>query len=201
MGTKKPCIFKVLFSKTKRQVLALLYGNPDRSYYANEIVRSAGTGIGAVQRELEKSATAGLVTVRRIGNQKHYQANRESPIFEELRGIVTKTFGIADVLSDVLTPFLERIHAAFIYGAAAKEMNVADSDIDVMIISDELSHPDIFPALEKAENFVKRKINPALYNNNEFRRKLKKDNVFLTRILGQPKIFIIGSEDDLPKPR
>ena len=197
MGTKKACIFEALFSKTKRQVLALLYGNPDRSYYANEIVRSAGTGIGAVQRELEKSATAGLVTVKRIGNQKHYQANRESPIFEELRGIVTKTFGIADMLLETLTPFIERIRAAFIYGSAAKEMGVAEGDIDVMIISAGLSYPDISPALDKAENLVKRKINPTLYDDSEFRRKLKKNDAFVARVLKQPKIFLIGSDDDL----
>ena len=201
MGMKKKCIFEMLFSKTKRQILALLYGNPDRSYYANEIVRTAGTGIGAVQRELEKSATAGLVTVKRIGNQKHYQANRESPIFEELRGIVTKTFGIADMLRDALTPFIERIRTAFIYGSAAREMDVPSGDVDVMIISDGLTYSDISPALEKAESFVKRKINPTLYSNNEFRRKLKKNDAFLTRVLEQPKIFMIGTENDLPKPR
>ena len=201
MGMKKKCIFEMLFSKTKRQILALLYGNPDRSYYANEIVRTAGTGIGAVQRELEKSATAGLVTVKRIGNQKHYQANRESPIFEELRGIVTKTFGIADMLRDALTPFIERIRTAFIYGPAAREMDVPGGNVDVMIISDGLTYSELSPALEKAESFVKRKINPTLYSNNEFRRKLKKNDAFLTRVLEQPKIFMIGTENDLPKPR
>ena len=96
-----------LFTRTQRRVLGLLFGNPDRSYYANEIVRFAGTGIGAVQRELERLAAARLVVVTKRGNQKHYQANREAPIFEELRSIALKTFGVADYLRDALAPLSE----------------------------------------------------------------------------------------------
>jgi len=90
MGTKKSGLSDALFSKTQRRVLGLLFGHPERSFYANEIVRAARAGVGAVQRELEGLAASGLVTVSRIGNQKHYQANRGSPIFGELRSIVAK---------------------------------------------------------------------------------------------------------------
>ena len=105
MGMKKTGLSEALFTKTQRRVLGLLFGNPDRSYYANEIVRFAAGGIGAVQRELERLAASGIVTVSKIGNQKHYQANRSSPIFEELRGIALKTFGVADHLRRALRPW------------------------------------------------------------------------------------------------
>ena len=93
MGTKKPGLPETLFSKTQRGVIGLLFGNPQRSFYANEIVRHAKAGIGTVQRELARLSAAGLLTVSRIGNQKHYQANREAPIFDELEAIVVKTMG------------------------------------------------------------------------------------------------------------
>jgi predicted nucleotidyltransferase len=201
MGTKKTSLGEALFTKTQRRVLGLLFGNPDRSYYANEIVRFAGSGIGAVQRELERLETAQLVTVSKIGNQKHYQANREAPIFEELRGIVLKTFGVADHLRSALAPLSKRIQAAFIYGSVAKGTDTASSDIDVMIVSDDLSFPEVIQALTKAEQEVRRSVNPSVYAPNDWRRKLAENGGFVKRVMEQPRIFLIGSDDDLPKPR
>lgn len=201
MGTKEAGLGEVLFTKTQRRVLGLLYGNPERSYYANEIVRFAGAGTGAVQRELERLESVRLVTVSKIGNQKHYQANREAPIFDELRGIVLKTFGVADHLRSALAPLTKRIRAAFIYGSVAKGTDRADSDIDVMIVSDDLSYPEVIQALTKAEQEIQRPINPSVYATNEWRRKLAEDGGFVRRVIGQPRIFLIGSDDDLPKSR
>lgn len=201
MGTKKTSLGEALFTKTQRRVLGLLFGNPDRSYYANEIVRYVGAGIGAVQRELERLEAAHLVTASRIGNQKHYQANHEAPIFEELRGIVLKTFGVADHLRAALAPLAKRIRAAFIYGSVAKGADTARSDIDVMIVSDELSFPEAIQALTKAEREIQRSINPSVYGLADWRRKLAEEGGFLQRVLVQPRIFLIGSDDDLPKPR
>lgn len=201
MGTKKMGLGEALFTKTQRRVLGLLFGNPDRSYYANEIVRFAGAGIGAVQRELERLETAQLVTASRIGNQKHYQANREAPIFEELRGIVLKTFGVADHLRAALAPLAKRIRAAFIYGSVAQGADTARSDIDLMVVSDDLSFPEAIQALTKAEQEIRRSINPSIYGQNDWRRKLAEKGGFLQRVLAQPRIFLIGSDDDLPKPR
>lgn len=190
----------VLFSKTQRQVLGLLLGNPERSYYAKEIVRFAGVGIGSVQRELEKLAGAGLLTVTQIGNQKHYQANREAPIFEELRGIVLKTFGLANVLREALASFADRIEVAFIYGSVAKATDTASSDIDVMIVSPDLSYADVVAGLAETEARLGRAVNPTLYKPANFRRMLSEDSAFLHRVLDQPKIFLIGGKDDLPQP-
>lgn len=187
-----------LFSKVQRCVLGLLYGNPDRSFYANELFRLAGSGTGAVVRELAKLADSGLVTVSKIGNQKHYQANRAAPIFEELRGIVLKTFGVADVLRQGLLPISSKATVAFVFGSVAKGTDTAKSDIDVMVIGKDLAYPEVYSALMPVEAQLARKINPSIYSYEDVRLKLKKGNAFLTRILAQPKIFLIGSERDLP---
>jgi predicted nucleotidyltransferase len=190
-----------LFTKTQRRVLGLLFGNPDRSFYVNEIVRYAGVGIGAVQRELVRLAVAHLVTVTKLGNQKHYQANRQAPIFEELRGIALKTFGVADYLREALAPLAKSIFAAFIYGSVAKRTDTASSDIDVMIVSDELSFPDVIEALAVAEGALGRSINPSVYGRNEWRRKFAEKGAILQRIMKQPRIFLIGSDGEIPKAR
>lgn len=194
---KKTSLGSVLFTKTQRRVLGLLFGNPGRSYYSNEIVRYAGAGIGAVQRELERLAEVRLLTVSKIGNQKHYQANRDAPIFEELCGIVLKTFGIADHLRDALAPLAKRIDAAFIYGSVAKHTDTAGSDIDVMIVSDALSFPDVMPALTKAEGAIMRAVNPSVLGRKEWRRKATEAGGFVQRVMQQPRIYLIGSDDDL----
>lgn len=198
MKDKSTNMTDALFSKVQRCVLGLLYGNPDRSFYANELFRLAGSGTGAVVRELAKLADSGLVTVNKIGNQKHYQANCDAPIFEELRGIVLKTFGMADVLRQGLLPLSSQISAAFVYGSVAKGTDTAKSDIDVMVIGVDLAYPDVYSALMPVEEQLGRKINPSIYSNEDVLQKLKKGNAFLTRIMAQPKIFLIGSERDLP---
>ena len=202
MGMKKKAsMADALFTKTQRRVLGLLFGNSGRSYYANEIVRFAGAGIGTVQRELERLASAQLVNVSRIGNQKHYQANRQAPIFDELRSIALKTFGVADYLRDALRPLASRIHVAFIYGSVAKGADTASSDIDVMIVSDDLSFPDVIKALTQAEGEIGRAINPSVQGRDEWRRKLSEAGGFLQRVMEQPRIYLIGSDDDLPNSR
>lgn len=187
-----------LFSGVQRRLLTLFYGQADRSYYTNELLRLTATGRGALQRELARLVASGLVTVTAVGNQKHYQANRAAPIFSELRSIVRKTFGLADVLREVLAPFAERIHLAFIFGSVAKGSDTAASDIDVLAVSDDLAYADLFNALAVAEETLGRRISPTLYGTAEFERKVRDDNHFVTRVLAQPKIFLKGAEDDLP---
>lgn len=123
-----------LFTKTQQRVLAVLFGQSQRSFYANEIIGLAQSGSGAVQRELACLEASGLVTVHRVGNQKHYQANYDAPIFDELRGIVMKTFGVADVLRAALQPLWPLVELAFVYGSLAKGTEHAGSDVDLMVI-------------------------------------------------------------------
>lgn len=184
-----------LFSKVRQRVLAVLFGNPGRSFYANEVIALAQSGTGAVQRELASLSEAGLLTVRRQGNQKHYQANADAPVFAELRGLVLKTMGLADVLRVALAPLAPQIAQAFVYGSVAKQQDTAASDIDVMIVSDDLSYADVFGALESATATLGRKVNPTLYTPAEIAKRIGNDNVFVTRVQRQPKIWLIGDEE------
>jgi len=137
-----------LFSKVQQRVLGVLFGNPARTFYANEIIGLAHSGTGAVQRELARLEASGLVSVTRVGQQKHYRANADSPLFEELRGLALKTFGLTDILRAALDPIASDIRAAFGYGSIARVKDTAESDIDVLVISDHLAYADRFSVLE-----------------------------------------------------
>lgn len=186
-----------LFRGVQQRVLAVLFGAPGRSFYRNELLRLTGSGKGALQRELDRLEGSGLVTVRRIGNQKHYQANPDAPVFEELRGIVTKTFGLADVVRQGLLGFADRIRAAFIYGSVAKKSDTSRSDIDVFILSDDVGYQDAFQALQPVEQRLNRRISPTVFSAAELSRKRGEHNAFLASVIEQPKIFLIGTESDL----
>lgn len=186
-----------LFGSTDRRVLTLLFGQADRSFFSTEIITLAQAGRGAVQRVLARLEASGLVTVRRVGTQKHYQANPDSPIFEELRSIVRKTFGLADPLKAALAPIAPGIVAAFVYGSVAKRADTASSDIDVMIVSDTVSYPDLFTTLQAVGDELGRKVNPTVYGRENFLRALREGDAFLTRVMQQPRLWLIGSDDAL----
>ena len=183
-------IADALFTKTQQRVLSLLFGKPDKSFYTNEIVRRANMGRGTITRELEKFSTAGLLTITRTGNQKHYQANIECPIFQELTSIVRKTFGIVDVLAKALSPIEQNLTLAFVYGSIAKGNDTSASDIDLMLVGKDLSYSDIIELLMPAEETLQREINPNILSPKEYQSRLKEKQSFLIRILEQPKLMI-----------
>ena len=183
-----------LFTGTQQRVLALLFGQPTRSFYASELIGLAGVGSGAVQREVARLVEAGLVTVRAIGTQKHYQANAASPIFSELRGIVQKSFGLAEPLRAALRPLANRISAAFVFGSVAKKSDTADSDIDLFVVSDDVSYADLFAAVEDAGRALGRTVNPTIVTRKDLARRVKAKESFVTRVLDQPKIWLLGDE-------
>jgi predicted nucleotidyltransferase len=187
-----------LFTKTQQRVLRVLFGQPDRSFYTSELIRDAGTGSGAAQRELARLEESGLIVARRIGNQKHYQANAASPLFTELRNIVLKTVGLTEPLRDALKPLSSAIRAAFVYGSVAKATDQAVSDIDLMIISDSLTYGEVFGVLDRVTRALGRKVNPTVYTSAEFSKRARTENAFVTRVLEQPKLWVVGSKDDLP---
>lgn len=189
-------IGSALFTKTQQQLFRWLFGQPERSFYTQELVRLAGVGIGTVQRELARLTAAGLVCQSRQGNQIHYQANPRCPVFEELKGIVVKTFGTADLVRQVLLPYGEKIQSAFIYGSIAKGGATAQSDIDLMVIGDGISYSGLMESLVVAEAQLGRPVNPTVYGVAEFTRKLGEGNAFLQRVLQQPKIVLMGVMDD-----
>jgi predicted nucleotidyltransferase len=197
MGMITASLSDALFTKVQQRVLSIIFGQPDRVFFGNEIIRLAGVGIGAVTRELDKLVSSGLITVTRTGNQKHYQANPSSPIYTELRGIVLKTFGVSDLLRQALIPFAERIQVAFVYGSVAKGHDTAKSDIDLMVVSDEVGYPDLFTVLSDAEKDLGRQINPTIYTHADWEKRRAEGNDFIARIMEQPKIFILGTDNDV----
>jgi predicted nucleotidyltransferase len=186
-----------LFSTTQQRVLGLLFGQPSRSFYATELIALTGAGSGAVQRELVRLEQSGLATVRRLGAQKHYQANPDSPLFAELCSIMRKTVAIAEPLREVLAPLAPRIVAAFVYGSVAKSADTASSDVDLIIISDGVTYADAFAALEPISTRLGRQVNPTVYTRRELAKRIKDRNAFMIRVLAQPKVWLIGTEDDL----
>jgi predicted nucleotidyltransferase len=186
-----------LFTPVQQRVLGLLFGQPERRFQSAELIRLVKSGIGAVHRQLARLEASSLVTVTRSGNQKHYQANKKSPIFAELQRLIVKTVGIAEPLRRALEPGRAEIHAAFVYGSVAKGGDKAGSDIDLMVISDSLRYPDVFQSLQKAEASLARTVNPTLLTLAEWRKKRARKDSFAFRVAAQPKIFVIGSEDAL----
>ena len=186
-----------LFSGTQQRVLGLLFGQPERSFYATELIKLAGVGSGAVQRELASLSQSGLVTVKPVGNQKHYQANPASPIYEELCGLVRKTVGLAEPLRAALAPLASQIKAAFVYGSIAKKEDTASSDIDLMLVSDTLTFGDTIMALQAATKLLGREVNPNIFTPQDFAKRLKEDVSFVSRVMAQPKVWLIGGAHDL----
>jgi len=198
--TESASLADALFPKVRQRVLAVLFGTPGRSFYANEVIALAQSGSGAVQRELAGLSEAGLLTISKQGNQKHYQANTGSPIFTELRGLVLKTMGLADALRSALAPLAAQIDMAFVYGSVARQQDTAHSDVDVMIVSASLGYGEVFGALESATVSLARKVNPTLYAPAEWTKRIAQDSVFVTRVLQQPKIWLIGNQEQLHAP-
>ena len=181
-----------LFTKTQQRVLGLLYGKPEQSYYLNEIVRLAAVGKGSVNRELDKLCAAGLLTVSRQGNQNHYQANANNPIFNELKAITQKTFGVVDIIKAALAPLLPQLNCAFIYGSVAQGTEHAGSDIDLMLVGDDMSYSEVMELLAPAEKQLGRTINPTLYTVAEFTDRKNSHQPFITRVIEQPKLWLMG---------
>jgi predicted nucleotidyltransferase len=186
-----------LFTGTQQRVLAWLFGQPERSFYATELIGLAGAGSGAVQRELARLVQSGLVTARAVGNQKHYQANPAAPIYAELCSIVQKTVGLAEPLREALAPLAGRIRAAFAYGSIAKREDTALSDIDMMVVSDAVSYADLYARLEEASQRLGRTVNPTIYTPDELAQRVRRKDAFATRVLAQPKVWLIGGDDAL----
>lgn len=188
-----------LFTKTQQKVLGLLFGKPDKSFYTNEIMRWVDMGRGTVSRELERLVGAELLFVTKEGNQNHYQANANSPVYKELVSIVKKSFGLADEIKQALISLDDKIEVAFIYGSISKGLDTAASDVDLMLVGHALIYGDIIELLLPVEDTLQRAINPTIYSKADFVTKYKEDNSFIMRVMEQPKIMIKGMLNDIGK--
>ena len=184
-----------LFTTTQQRMLALLYGQPSRSFFASELIELTGSGSGTVQRELRRLSSSGLITVTRIGKQKHYQANAECPVFEELRGLVVKTIAMVEPIRQALEPLGDRIALALIYGSVARGTDTAASDIDLLVVADELTLEDLYSALAPVEAALDRRINPNLYTPTEYEARKAAGSGFLARVLAGEHVMLIEKDD------
>lgn len=187
----------VLFTPVQQRVLGLLFGQPERRFQSAELIRLAGAGTGAVHRLLTRLAATGLLRAETMGNQKFYQANERAPVYAELVGLVRKTVGLAGPLHAALAPLSDRISAAFVFGSVAKGSDHAASDVDLMVIADDLDYATLTAALAAAEEALARPVSPNLMTPQEWRRKRAEADSFAARIAAQPKLFVLGTEDEL----
>lgn len=185
-----------LFGRTRQTLLALLYSRADEEHLQESLIQLAGLGRGTVQRELDFLARAGVVRRTVRGRQVYFQANAQSPIYAELRGLVVKTSGVADVLRGALAQLGGRISVAFIYGSVARGSERRASDVDLMVVGD-VSFGEISEALSGAQHAIGREVNPSVYTARDFAAKLKAKNHFLRTVMGSEKVYLIGDEDEL----
>lgn len=188
-------MLEILFPKVRRKLLILFLLNPDRGYHLREIIRILECGKGSVERELSSLQRVGILKLNREGNRTIYAANRESPIFPELQGLVLKTEGMADVIRSFIGD-LPGLQLAMVFGSAASGGMDRFSDIDLLIVGD-LSFRDISKALLCAQKELGREIAPTVYSITEFRTRIAEAHHFLVSVLSGPLIMLIGGEDEL----
>ena len=187
----------LLFTDYRRLVLGLLLLHPDQRYHLREIARLTGTVPGTLTRELTKLADAGLLVKTKVGNQLHYSANRECPIFEELTSILRKTSGLVDVLAEALFPLASRIDLAFVFGSMASGKANSNSDIDLMVVGD-ANFSEVITCLYPAQTTLGREINAKVYGQAEWKKLIVSKSSFMEEILRKPKLFVLGTAADMP---
>ena len=185
-----------LFGKVRGLILAIFLVSPDSTHHMREVTRMVNAGQGAVQRELRQLSEAGILMRERRGRQVHYRANTECPIYPELRGLVLKTVGLVDVLRSALAPVADRIDVAFVYGSFAKGTANGGSDVDVMIMG-EISLSEAVAVLTAAQETLGREVNPSVYPAEEVRQRLAAGQHFMTTVLREPRLYLVGDSDAL----
>jgi predicted nucleotidyltransferase len=185
-------------SKLRAKVLGWLFTHPDERYFVRQLTSLLEEDSTNVSRELARLEKTGILILTTEGKQKYYQANRESPIFNELHGLIVKTVGVADVLRTALEPALGQIEIAFIFGSIARSADDRRSDIDVMVVG-AISFGETVDLLSTAEEKLGREVNVVVYPISEFNQKVREDHYFVKTVLDGEKIFLIGDEHELAR--
>jgi predicted nucleotidyltransferase len=188
----------LLFSDYRRRVLGLLLLHPDTTYHVRELARLTGTSAGTLHKELTKLTNGGVLRRQEVGNQVRYSADRDCPVFEELASILRKTSGLVDVLVDALSGIEKNIVLAFVFGSVARGKQQSNSDVDVMLVGS-LGFADAVQVLHPVQATLQREINPVVYSLEEFRRRAASDDSFVREVLAEPKLFVVGNENELRK--
>ena len=187
-----------IFTTTQQRVLGLLYVRPEKSFYTREIIRLTGMGVATIKRELDRMVAAGILSMTRIGNQHHYQANPECPIYHELLGIVKKTFGVAGVIREALAPLAGEIAWVFIFGSVASGKESSGSDIDLMVVGG-VSYSEVVTALYSVQQELGREINPKILSKGEWTERCKTGDAFIKEVLAKPRMDVMGGGNEFGK--
>ncbi len=190
-------ISDAVFSPSQARLYPWLFGQPQRAYHLNELRRLSGLGSASLQRELTRLVNAGLVDARPVGNLRQFQANAAAPVFAELVALTNKTLGVVPILRAALLAMQSPPQAAWVYGSVARQTDNADSDIDLMLVGDDLRLEQVLTALEPAQQQLARKINPNLYTPKAFARRRAEPDSFVNRVLAQPTLALIGNAHEL----
>jgi DNA-binding transcriptional ArsR family regulator len=185
-----------LLPKTRQGILAATFVQPEKAWYVSELARRLRVPSSSLQRELQELTRAGILKSHRQGRMVYYQANAESPLFSDLRGLLLKTVGLVDILADALKPLRPKIQLAFVYGSIASGQERSDSDIDLMVIG-EVSPVALALPMRHARELLGREINPTVYSPAEFTQKRMAKDHFLTEVLTKPRLLVLGNEDEL----
>jgi len=187
---------ELMFSAYRRQVLGLLLLRPGEALHVREIARLTGVPVGSLHRELRSLAEADLLLREPVGNQVRYRANQNCPIYPELAEIFRKTAGLADLLRQALAPLSERILAAFLFGPIARQAETAHSDVDLFVVGS-VSFTEVLSAVSPLQERLGREVNPVVMTSEQFQTARRKEERFVKRILGEPRLFLMGSDNDL----
>ena len=196
MATPMTQLSDALFTETQQKVLGLLYGQANRSFYLKEILRLTGMGVATIKRELDRMLAAGILNMNKIGNQHHYQANSECPIYAELITLIKKTVGLTEPIREALSPLSKKIDWAFMFGSIASGKESAASDIDLMIIGDVL-FSEAANALYPVQETLGREVNPKIYRKNEWARLEQDNDAFIKDVMNKPRMDVMGEQDEL----
>ena len=183
-------------NRYRRAVLSMLLMNPERRVHLRELARLTGASPGTLKKELDALTEAGLLNVQRVGNQTHFSANAQHPVYPELSGLIRKTTGLHDVLARALEPLADGVVAAFVFGSVASGTEAAHSDVDLMVIGT-ASFGEVVNAVYEAQAAIGREINPKVMKREEWQAKRSADQAFLNEVMHKPKLFILGTADDL----
>lgn len=188
-------LLDTLFGTQRQRALGWLLLHPDTALHVRELARLTGTSAGSLHRELARLAEAGLLTRSERGNQVLYQANRASPVFNELAGLFRKTGGVVEVLRTALAPLTERLRLALVFGSLARGEETSLSDVDVLVVG-EVDFAEVVAALHPCQETLGREINPVVYSRDEWQDRLTRKDHFTADILSRPTLLLLGTLDD-----
>jgi predicted nucleotidyltransferase len=184
-----------LFSSTRAELLGLFFNNPDDRFYLREIARHIGKDAAGIKRELDNLVKLGLLAKEKRGVQKYYFANKNSPIFSEMKGLIFKTTGAQGAMKTSLSR-LKGVLVAFIYGSYAKGAEKEDSNVNLMVIG-QANITELNDMVMGLEEKLKRDIDYLVFDEQEYRKRKELKDPFIRELLKGKKIFLVGKEDDL----